>query len=74
MKKYIVRLIDTFRNLFRRKSNIIPRPAAVKDYAYNQKRANNRAELDRLLDKINKHGRESLTKSERNFLKSTHEF
>lgn len=74
MKKYVIRLVDAFRNLFKRKNKAVIHHAAEKEYNYNQKRADNHKELNRLLDKINRYGKESLTKSEQEFLENTHEF
>ena len=74
MKRYFIRFIDSIRNLFRKKSEqTVIHHAADKEYEYNAKRAENRAEVDRILDKINRYGKESLTKTEREFLKNTHE-
>ncbi|MDR1054697.1 MAG: hypothetical protein LBL90_02480 [Prevotellaceae bacterium] len=75
MKKYFIRLIDSIRKLFDRKPQRTDiRLAAYRDYEYNRRRAKNRAEVDRLLDKISRYGKESLTKNERKFLNNTHEF
>lgn len=72
--KYLVRLVDAIRSIFKRKPKREIRHAAGKEYEYNRYRAENRAELDRLLDKINRHGKDSLTKNEREFLKKTSDF
>ena len=74
MKRYFIRFIDSIRNLFRKKTErVVVHHAAEKEYEYNARRAKNRAEVDRLLDKINRFGKESLTKTECEFLKHTHE-
>ena len=72
MKQFFIRLIDSFRNLFRHKDKSVTRHAADNDYEYNRKRAEKRAELDRILDKISRYGKESLTKNEREFLNNSH--
>ena len=74
MKKYFIYIIDTFRNIFRQKQKRVIHHAADRDYEYNAQRAENRAEIDRILDKISRYGKKSLTRSEQEFLKNTHEF
>jgi membrane associated rhomboid family serine protease len=67
--KPLSRFLDLFVSLFtRRKKMTITYQKATQDYDFNYKKAQNQAEIDRILDKIAQNGYDSLSKIEKETL------
>lgn len=64
------KLISWFKSLFTEKTNpLFNEETPRDDYEYQELVSKREKELDRILDKIQKHGIETLTKQEKSFLK-----
>lgn len=62
-------ILDSVFTMFKpRKKLKVTHKKPVDDYQYNAQKAASQAEIDRILDKISKHGYDSLTKSEKEIL------
>jgi membrane associated rhomboid family serine protease len=63
------KLLDSFFSFFKPKPKIkVSHKRTETDYEYNRRKAEERAEIDRILDKIAKSGYDSLTKEEKDLL------
>lgn len=64
------KLISWFKSFFNSNtSDLFESKPPIDDYEYQDLLSKREKELDRILDKINKHGIETLTTEERSFLK-----
>ncbi len=70
MTWFFIRLRDSIASLFKPKYKKLSAQQLRNDMAYNAYRASVRKEIDRILDKISRHGIKSLTKREKNFLET----
>jgi hypothetical protein len=63
-------MIQWIKNLFRSKSGGSQLKRPLTDEQFNEQRLKRQQKFDQILDKISKHGVESLSQSEKNFLKN----